>query len=171
VSVHVRVCVECGEEYRPEVATCADCGGRLEDRHDDQPLSRPRMATGGSVPAAADPDPLPGARPVAWSADARELVPWADQLSANGLDFRIAAREGPSASGFEIRVRDAEREAAVRALAPLVGPGSGASLLDVVVEDEHEAEELRCPACDTTLPAGATECPGCGLGLEGEPRD
>ena len=31
--MHVRVCVECGEEYRPEVAQCADCGGDLEDRH------------------------------------------------------------------------------------------------------------------------------------------
>ena len=33
--MHVRVCVECGEEYRPEIAVCADCGGALEDRRDD----------------------------------------------------------------------------------------------------------------------------------------
>ena len=59
----------------------------------------------------------------------------------------------------------------MRALVPLVGPGAGASLLDVVVGAEHEAEELHCPACDTSIPAGAEECPGCGLGLEGEPRD
>ena len=31
MEVHVRVCRDCGEEYRPEIAVCADCGGELED--------------------------------------------------------------------------------------------------------------------------------------------
>jgi len=37
----VRVCRECGEEYRPDVLVCADCGGELEARRADEPLARP----------------------------------------------------------------------------------------------------------------------------------
>jgi hypothetical protein len=36
----VRVCRECGEEYRPDVLVCADCGGELETRRADEPLAR-----------------------------------------------------------------------------------------------------------------------------------
>ena len=55
---HVRVCRECGEEYRPEVVRCADCGGELEDRFEGEgaespPPRRPRRRRRPSSPATA----------------------------------------------------------------------------------------------------------------------
>ena len=56
---HVRVCRECGEEYRPEIVRCADCGGELEDRYDGQgeasrrPTRRRRRRRRPSSPAIA----------------------------------------------------------------------------------------------------------------------
>jgi hypothetical protein len=167
--MHVRVCVDCGEEFRPEVATCSDCGGRLEDRHDDGAGAGRTRAT-PAAPAEPDLEPLPGARPLAWSSDARDLVPLADQLMATGLAFRITPRTG--STGFDLCVRDSDREAAARELVPLTGPGSGAALLEAVAPEGDEAEgEPRCPACGSSVPQGATECSGCGLGLGGEPPD
>ena len=168
--MHVRVCVDCNEEYRPEVARCADCGGALEDRHDDEPTD------GGSTfaPPAADSDrPLADAHPLATSADARELVPLADRLLEAGLEFRIFSREVAGEErprGFELRVADPDRSAALQAVAALVGPDSGVTLLVLWASPatDDAQTELRCPACETPVRASATECPECGLGLEGE---
>ena len=55
---HVRVCRECGEEYRPEIVRCADCGGELEDRYEGEgarpsPTRRRRRPPRPSSPAIA----------------------------------------------------------------------------------------------------------------------
>ena len=34
--MNVRVCRDCGEEYRPEIAICADCGGELVSQWEDE---------------------------------------------------------------------------------------------------------------------------------------
>ena len=169
-AVHVRVCVDCKEEYRPEVARCADCGGVLEDRHVDE------RTDGDStfVPPARDSDrPLPDAHVLATSADARELVPLADRLVEAGVDFRIVSREVAGEErprGIELRVTDADRPTALQALAALVGPGSGVTLLVTwaPLASDDEQIDLRCPACDAPVGASATECPECGLGLGSE---
>ena len=168
--MHVRVCVDCNEEYRPEVARCADCGGALADRHDDE------GSAGDSTfaPPAPDSDrPLADAHPLATSADARELVPLADRLLEAGLEFRIVSREVAGEErprGFELRVADADRSAALQAVAALVGPGSGVTLLVMRAPpaSDDDQTELRCPACDTPVRGSATECSECGLGLEGD---
>ena len=166
-AVHVRVCVDCDEEYRPGVVRCADCGGALEDRYDDEPLHQESTF----VPAPTDSErPLPDAHALATSADARELVPLADRLVAAGLPFRIVAREVAGEDrprGFELRVTDADRTAALAAVATLVEPGSGVTLLVLRAPSAPDEEHLRCPACDTPIGTSATECPECGLGLEG----
>ena len=169
-TVHVRVCVDCNEEYRPEVARCADCGGVLTDRYDDE------GSDGGisSAPPATDSDrPLVDAHALATSADARELVPFADRLVEAGVEFRIVSREVAGEErprGFELRVADADRSAAVQAVATLGGPDSGVTLLVLrahSASDDEQTERL-CPSCDTPVGAAAAECPECGLGLEGE---
>lgn len=169
--MHVRVCVDCQEEYRPEIANCADCGGVLQDRYEDDD-GRPEAATAAPPPAEARP---PGDRElvIATSEHARELVPLADRLLQAGLEFRIVprgmGREEPP-RGFELRVTDAERSAAIHAVAPVAGPDAGVTLLVTWTpptgDDEDDA--LRCPACDTKVAPKATECAECGLGLEGE---
>ena len=44
MATHVRVCRDCGEEYRPEVVRCADCGGVLEYRFEGEPEEEDVMA-------------------------------------------------------------------------------------------------------------------------------
>ena len=170
--MHVRVCVDCGEEYRPEIARCADCGGALEDRHHDGGTP----SRSAFEPPPGPDQPAPDTRALALSANARDLVPLADRLLKAGVEFRIASRDVPGEErprGFELRVKDADRGAAVLAVAELAGTDSGVTLLEVRAPGdpgagEDPGTELRCPACDARVGPSATECPECGLGLEGE---
>ena len=133
-AVHVRVCVDCHEEYRPEIARCADCGGVLQDRYDDDDGERGRAPRPSPRPAAA-----PGAArrrrgPIATSEHARQLVPLADRLleartrSSASSPGGWAGRSAPR--GFELRVPDADRERRhPLPSAPVAGPDTGVTLL------------------------------------------
>ena len=152
--MNVRVCVECGEEYRPEIVVCADCGGRLEDRLDDGnrtviPAAEPaetEEATGeeGFLHSILHADR------VALLTDA------ADRLLAAGIEFRLRAI-GPAtelASRYHLLVAEADQERAYAVLGVRLPERSGV-----------------CPACDTRQPAGAVECPECGLAVGDDPGD
>jgi hypothetical protein len=162
VSDHVRVCRECGEEYRADVAVCADCGGELEDRPLDE---------NGEPAVAAAPDPAPAApqRVVFVTPRAAELVPLAEALRDAEIGYRLA-EQAPVGDGAPVRysllVDEGDAAQALRAL--------GARL----VPEEHEADAhaletrfaegrgyVACPACGARQPEGALECPECGLGL------
>jgi hypothetical protein len=171
--MRVRICADCGEEFRPEVAVCSDCGGTLVDQWDgdqgDGEIEGPIPEEGRRAASAAAPPAEPETRPLAWAQQARELVPAADLLRAASLPFQIAARqvEGEERPrGYELRVRDEDRDPARAALASVAGTESGITLLDANAADlpAHEPGS-RCPACETEVPAGLAECPGCGLGL------
>jgi hypothetical protein len=168
---HVRVCVDCGEEYRPGVAACADCGGALEDRQLDDD-GRPIASDPGPTPAEAR--ELADHRVVFVTPRATELVPLAETLREAGVACRLA-EQPPVADGAPVRfallVRDEDATEALRVLGPqLVG-------------EEHEAEAhaletrfeagrghyVECPACGARQEGGAAECPECGLALGGEP--
>ena len=61
----------------------------------------------------------PETRPLAWAQQARDLVPAADLLGAASLAFHITPRQGEGEErprGYELRVRDADRERAWTAL-------------------------------------------------------
>jgi hypothetical protein len=157
--MHVRVCVECGEEYRPEIAVCADCGGALEDRHDDAALPEaPASAPGAHV----DPD-AEGFTDSVLAADAVSgLTAAADRLAADGIGFRIRpagrrGRDGELAAGYRLLVAPEDREDALGALGLLAPERSG--------EDARQ-----CPACEAAIPAGAIECPECGLAAGDDPN-
>jgi hypothetical protein len=176
-AMHVRVCVECKEEYRPEVTRCADCGGALQDRYendegDDESDPAPEAAAPEAQAEAEE--PLVLAHAIATSASARELVPLADGLLEAGIEFRIVAREVEGEGrprGYELQVPDADRGKAIEAVADLVGSEGGVTLLALTIRargPEEDAEsELLCPGCDTPVDPSATECPECGLGLSG----
>lgn len=167
MSEHVRVCRDCGEEYRPGVAVCADCGGELEDRalgDDGEPLSAP--------PSAAAARDVPAPRVVFVASRAAEILPLAETLR----DAEIAHRIGeipPVADGAPVRyallVEEEDAAGALRALGP--------ALLSEDHDAEAEAVETRfaagrgyveCPACGARQTPGAAECPECGLGLGSE---
>jgi hypothetical protein len=161
--MHVRVCTACGEEYRPEIARCSDCGGVLEDRHDGE-------APAAKVETVAGDDPPHDARALLWAADARDLVPHADRLTAEGIDVRIAARDRATDErhpGFELRVRDADRPAASRLVKPLIDAAPGPTLLEAIPlgADPEASGAGACPACGAQVVWTAADCPECGLAL------
>lgn len=156
--MHVRVCRECGEEYRPEIALCADCGGELEDRHDEDPGLDPGR------PAPIEEPALPPGdyRAIYSSAHAAELEPLAEKLGAAGIPFDVRG----SFQAFELLVRKEDIERAVGELAPLLDEvGAPASQTG----SETAQEDRRCPACSGQVPPGVGECPECGLVVAGSP--
>ena len=167
--MHVRVCPDCHEEYRPEIVRCADCGGVLQDRYDNDDDDGPAMPSAFTPPSAEVERPEDADLAIATSEHARQLVPLADRLLVAGLEFRIVPRgmdrEG-APRGFELRVTAADRNAAVHAVAPVAVPDTGVTLLVAwtppTAEDADTA--LRCPACDTPVTPSATECAECRAG-------
>jgi RNA polymerase subunit RPABC4/transcription elongation factor Spt4 len=164
--VHVRVCRDCGEEYRPEIAVCADCGGALQDRwgDEDTPVTGPRPP-GPAAPEAPD---LSGFRPVFVTSQATVLVPLAECLREAQIEFVLhESGKGPRApaASFSLLVHDEDAGRALRELAPLLA-GAQESGRFHTVETAFEAGAYRnCPACGVELPAVTDECPACGLGL------
>lgn len=170
--VHVRVCRDCGEEYRPDIVTCADCGGELEDRFlGDEAASEPAPAPEAAVPAGPD---LSQHRPVFSSAQARDLVPLAETLKQVGIAFHLlespAEEEGRAAS-YSLLVHEDDAAAALGSLSPLLLAGeAGEAAAGLETHFEEGRGYVRCPACGHEQAAGALECPECGLafGAEGE---
>jgi hypothetical protein len=173
--VHVRVCRECGEEYRPGVVRCADCGGELEDRFEGDE---------GNASAAAgrhEPADLAGYRVLFVTPRAADLVPMAERLREKGVDYRLAEPPGRAEgapSRYALLVKDAEAASALEALADLVAPHEdreGFHAVETRFDTEHGYRE--CPACGTQTATGTAECPECGLVLAGaegeveEPRE
>ena len=150
--MHVRVCVECGEEYRPEIVTCADCGGPLEDRHD----VGERTVLSTQEPARTRPeDDAEFTETIFHAEKATDLTGEADRLVEAGIPFRLRPARG---AGYQILVTEPDRDRALAALGLLA------------VEGERGAETI-CPACETSLPAGAVECAECGLAAGDAPGD
>jgi predicted amidophosphoribosyltransferase len=154
----VKRCPECREDYMPHVERCADCGAVLVARDDEAPLD-------GEAEAES---PLPpGEYRVLLAADrAAELDPLVARLARAGVPAKVTvSRRG---TGFELRVRDEERPRAVELLHDVVGAAAAA---EAALERHFDAERggyAHCPACESSLPAGATECAECGLLLGGE---
>jgi len=163
---HVRVCRECGEEYRPEIVRCADCGGELEDR---RPGDEPAPSAAQDKAPEAE---LAGYRVLFMTARATDLAPMADRLRERTIDCRLAEQPGAAKGApprYAILVRDGDAKAALAAVTDLVAPHEDAA--DVHAVETHfdpEKGYVQCPACGASPPTGATECPECGLGLGGE---
>ena len=147
--MHVRVCVDCGEEYRPEIVACADCGGELVDRHGEGEATRPPAAEpidGDAVPEAEFTETVGHAE------KARDLTAEADRLVEAGIPFRM--RPATRGAGYRLLVAAADSDRALTVLGLLA---------------EHDGDAARaCPACDTPVEAGVAECPECGLGVGGD---
>ena len=165
--MHVRICRDCGEEYRPEIAVCADCGGPLEDRWDDAGEVRTKVPR---PPAPSEPEApdLGGYRAVFVTSQAAVLVPLAECLREAAIEFLLheSAKDprAPAAS-FSLLVHDEDAGRALRELAPLLAGGEESGRFHAV-ESAFEAGAYRnCPACEIELPAAASECPDCGLAL------
>jgi hypothetical protein len=162
---HVRVCRDCGEEYRPGVALCADCGGELEDRFLDEGEEPTRPAE--AAPAGPD---LSGLRPLFVSGRAADLVPLAECLRGTGIPFRLAERPVPAGAppSFSLLVHEDDAEQALAALGPLLAPQAEPDeVRSLEMHFEDGRGYVRCPACGADRAEGGAECPECGLVLGG----
>src|SRR5688572_2450301 len=111
--MHVRVCPECDEEYRPEIATCADCGADLVDRALDEqgrPIAEPAQAEGEQVTLVA-----------LYQGPAAALRPLAEALAAAGVAQRFIPI--PNQSGLTLAVAQEDGARAMEALAAFHGRG------------------------------------------------
>jgi hypothetical protein len=168
------VCVDCGEEYRPEIAVCADCGGQLEDRY---ALEHGTAPSGGPAAAAAAAAADPGAtfsELLVFDEAATRLVEAADRLVEQGIACRVRPdasierapagdgdpdRDARAAArhGYWLCVRTEDLDAALAALG-LPKPGAAGHVT-------ADGAARACPACEAPVPAGVVECPGCGLAV------
>ena len=150
--MHVRVCVECGEEYRPEIVTCADCGGQLEDRRDDgERTVIPAVDHTASGPATD----AEFTETIFHAEKATDLTAEADRLVEAGIEFRLRPARG---AGYRLLVAPPDHDRALAVLGLLAAEGA-------------RGAEGSCPACETKLPEGAVECPECGLAAGDDPGD
>ena len=152
-----KVCRQCGEEFRPEIERCADCGGQLEPRYELEPESLQSSPLPGVLPAGP-PEPGGGAgalRSLYVATTAAEIEPLARRLGGAEIPFNVAG----SATSFQLLVAENDLVRAHEVLEPWLAAGAG---------EAHEAG--ACPACGTAS-AGAAECPECGLVLGAEPTD
>ena len=161
--MQVRVCPECGEEYRPEIVYCADCGTLLEDADGDQGPRRPQP----EPTAPAEPQVPEGYQPVFWSSQPREMHRLAECLAREGVAFHLQAHPADrqrSALRLALLVPDDQRTRALEILGPHLDADADPALLQAVEREfDPSAGYRRCPACGSELPAGALECPACGL--------
>ena len=150
--MHVRVCVECGEEYRPDIVACADCGGQLEDRHEDGDR------TVVAQPAGSAPGPDAAfTETVSQAKAATDLTADADSLIEAGLEVRV--RPVPE-GGYRLLVTAPDLERALSILGLLAEEGAPSA----------EGTAQSCPACGVAVRPGVVECPECGLGLGDAPE-
>ena len=167
--MHVKVCRDCGEEYRPEIEICADCGGELVSQYEDENGVRtgPAVLQAPSEPVGPD---LAGYRPVFVTGQANAIVPLAERLREAGIAFHLhesAPDPRSPAASFSLLVHDADAAKALRELAPLLDDGGEPDRMHAVESEFADGAYGRCPACSAELSKAATECPECGLGLGG----
>jgi hypothetical protein len=148
--MHVRVCVDCGEEYRPEITACADCGGQLEDRHDDGD----RTVLPAAEPVESGPQTdAEFTETILQANKATALTGEADRLVEAGIAFRLRPARG---AGYGLLVTAADHDRALAALGLLADEGA-------------RGAERSCPACGVAVLPGAADCPECGLAVGDEP--
>ena len=168
--MHVRICRDCGEEFRPEIARCTDCGGELVDHFENEEDSpRPVFGKAKIESAPEEEDGFRNARAVVSASHARDLVPVADALVAANIPFRIVPSSSEKGARLDLFVRDEDSAAALETLAPLRVAGVAVTW-QVAQEDGFmaaQARYARCPACDAELRSGLVECPECGLAVGG----
>ena len=156
---HVRVCPDCGEEFRAEIVRCSDCGAVLVDRHEDEAGGPARNMAAPEASEPAGDDSLEDYHLVFSSTSSEAVRGAADALVAAGIAFRITHR----GATLELLVHADDYAAAVPALAGR----DGAILLDTQPEAPEGQDVKACPACGTALAADAVECPECELVVGG----
>jgi len=159
MQIHVRVCRDCGEEYRPEIVACADCGGDLEDVYEDEGAPSPRRAPAEEIEVVD----LSGHRAVFQSARATDLVPMAERLKTADMEFRLVEEGAPGTPvRYSLVVPETDVKAAIERLADLLAPHTDSDSVHALETHYESGRYVRCPACGTEQGSGQAECSECG---------
>jgi hypothetical protein len=164
----VRYCPACGDEFRPEIAVCSDCGGALIL----QPEGLGAAGVAGSAPSESEPGrgrdgwrtaldalPISTLLPVRTFDALRDLEPAVAAFADLELPSRVLVQNGR----YILLVHPetlAEAQIALHALNPDQG-----DRLDPAF-DATAGRYSNCPACSASLPEASGDiCPECGLEL------
>ena len=162
--MHTRVCPDCGEEFRPEIVQCSDCGALLRDRLEDD-------LTGGGDETGLDADargtaataPVEIRRRSLYSSNRiGEIQPLAERLGSSGTPFWVE----PAGDSWTVLVAEADEEHGRAILAEILGISDSPS-----PAFDPEAGYSACPACGHALLPRAVECPECGLAVGAGPGE
>ena len=161
----VGYCPVCGDEFRPEIATCSDCGGPLivqEEGLGSQDV-RPRPDGEEAWRTVLDTVSIAALIPLGAFGALDELEPAVGALAEIHMPSRVLVQNGR----YLLLVRPSDLARSKEAVEVTVG-GMGVP--------EHAAAEppigtySQCPACDAALPEDFDgSCPECGLELGGTP--
>ncbi len=170
----VKICRDCGEEYRLEAVRCADCGGELLTRELDEsggvaPPEGPGEQEGEEIEGE-----LSEPRVVFETVHAADLVPLAEGLREAQIDYRLLEKR-PNSDGapvsFALVVQEKDADHALDALRRLLAPQGEAGELHALDSRYQEGRGyVHCPACGAEQDPAAGECGECGLVL-GAPED
>src|SRR5262245_18264083 len=168
--MHVRVCPECEEEYRPDIAVCADCGATLVDRWEDD--GGRVVNADGTLATDTEAVPVePGVPARAlFTGPPAPLRVLADALLAAGVPFQLVPEERvfqrSEGARLILVVPETEAERALTALEEYRGRGTEMGFTEMVrTWAPADGEAPPCPACGAHVPADAPSCPDCGLEL------
>jgi len=153
--MNVRVCPDCGEEFRPEIVRCSDCGALLRDSLEGAVDSGAGNVLGEAGRSQAEP---PAAveiqkRSLYTSNRISEIQPLAQRLGAAGMQFWVES----AGDSWTVLVAEVD-EARGRVIA-----GELFGIFEPAASFDPEAGYSECPACGHALPPAVEECPECGL--------
>ena len=157
--MHVRVCHDCGEEYRLDAAvqSCSDCGGLLETRDRSDPSGEAQDDQEDGEPGESE------LLLVHVGGSAHEIAPLLERLAAVEIRFWVRAR----VNSFRVHVKSDDYERAMSEQRATLNIDGGAD-----VESGFDATGyVQCPACGEHLDVSHTDCSGCGLALRSAAED
>jgi predicted amidophosphoribosyltransferase len=150
----IKICSKCGAEYSLRAESCADCGGALVSPEDYEERFEP-LTDEEEVVLVREGAP-------------RYLKELAGHMIQQGIRVSLAYHGGgpgacPSGVQFGLYVPKDDLQSAkeIDRMHWLQGAPEHATSF------EYKEQELQgtCPACSTTLPKSAAECPECGLAV------
>lgn len=158
-------CPSCREEYRADIATCADCGIALISGHQMRTLHGAGARPGRSM-VIAEAEPVCTVRKGGLQA-IKELQTY---LHQQGLPSLVVKEPGAACGcrGVEVllQVREDDLAEVLKVLAREHWETTGLADHDACSVDavyNPEAGEALCPACGCRFSTNLAECPDCGL--------
>lgn len=162
----LKYCPRCGDEYRPEILTCANCRVELQLGRDILAAGNAREHRDGTVAEIEADENMIGIR----RGPILQIKALRSHLLGLGLPSLLTREDSGSCGcrGPEVtlQVREKDLREVMAALAEEYWQSTGLEDHETrfcgAVHDD-QAEETLCPACGFRFSTQETTCPDCGL--------